>query len=101
MSSDDTWIARNIQPQRSYAIEHKADLQARLNRLLIGRKIQDAWYTDEGELVLHLSSLKNQPTLIVSVMRDAEGNGPGALHCYESSKDGQEQLTIIPGSAIQ
>ena len=78
-----------------------ADLQDRLNRLLVGRTIRDAWYTDDGELILHLSNRQAEPMLVVNVMRDAEGNGPGALHCYESTKGGQEQLTVIPGSAFQ
>ena len=77
------------------------DLQDRLNRLLIGRKILDAWYADDGELVIHLSNRPNEPMLVVTVMRDAEGNGPGALHCYESKKVGQEKLTVIPGSTRQ
>jgi hypothetical protein len=77
------------------------DLQNQLNRLLVGRKILDAWYTDDGELTLHLSNRKDEPMLVVNVMRDAEGNGPGALHCYESDKLGQETLTVIPGSAGQ
>jgi hypothetical protein len=88
--------------QRSLTFEHNiAQLQDRLNRLLVGRKIRDAWYTEDGELILHLSNRKAEPMLVVNVMRDAEGNGPGALHCYESTKDGHEKLTVIPGSAFQ
>ena len=79
--------------------QNTAHLQERLNRLLVGRKILDAWYTNDGELALHLSNRKDEPMLVVTVMRDAEGNGPGALHCYESKKVGQENLTVIPGSA--
>jgi hypothetical protein len=73
-------------------------LQEALNKLLIGRKVLDAWYAEDGDLILHLSSRKNQPVLVVTVRRDPEGNGPGALHCYESKKVGQEKLTVIPGS---
>jgi hypothetical protein len=79
--------------------QNTTHLQDRLNRLLIGRKILDAWYTDEGELAIHMNNRKDEPMLVVSVMRDAEGNGPGALHCYESKKVGREKLTVIPGSA--
>ena len=77
------------------------DLQNQLNRLLVGRQILDAWYTDDGELTLHLSNRKDEPMLVVNVMRDSEGNGPGALHCYESDNAGHDTLTVIPGSAGQ
>jgi hypothetical protein len=74
-------------------------LQQRLNRRLIGRRILDAFYSDEGELTIQQPPRPADTHL--EVMRDDEGNGPAALHCYELETSGRKQLTVIPGSTSQ
>lgn len=70
-------------------------LQDTLNRLLVGKQIVDAFYADDGdhELVIVLPG-----DAALTVQRDEEGNGPGALHHFTSNK-GHPELVVIPGSA--
>jgi hypothetical protein len=78
--------------------KHTAErLQDTLNRLLVGKQIVDAFYADDGdhELVIVLPG-----DAALTVQRDEEGNGPGALH-HLTSKKGRTELVVIPGSATR